>query len=187
MDELQPRHIELGGCGAAPLARLEEDDADGTAGETRIFECLDKLALRIREAEKDLGVAIEALIFDIDEDGSPKREIVAGSDAGEAVDDAGARFGGRVNAEVGADELIERGELTEAAHHGDCEHGNGNPLTADGETVDFEKHSPTDRAEAGDGIERGVDEGTSAVIFSEQSRDDGTEGCVGSIHFESCK
>ena len=47
MTELQPSHIKLRGGRSAPLTRLEQDNAYGLAGESCLFERLDKQALGI--------------------------------------------------------------------------------------------------------------------------------------------
>lgn len=56
-----------------------------------------------------------------------------------------------------------------------------------GETVDMDENAVADRAETCNGIERSVDDGTAAGVFTEQTRDGLSGGVACSIHFESCR
>lgn len=75
MQELKPRHIELGGGGASPLASLEEDETDWEPRLALLFKARHENALRVAKSEEDIFTRI--LVVYPNEGSSPEWEIVA--------------------------------------------------------------------------------------------------------------
>ena len=74
VEELQPCHVELRSCGAAPLTRFQEDKTDRLASLALFLKARHQYALRIPQPEKHVLSCI--LVVDIDQRSRPKGKVV---------------------------------------------------------------------------------------------------------------
>ena len=83
VDDLNPGEIDLNEGRAAPLARLEHDEAQGASGTAFGFE--DGREASLRPVESERNVARGDLIGDHHTGGSPEGEVISETEAGEVM------------------------------------------------------------------------------------------------------
>ncbi len=164
--ELQPRHVELRGGGAAPLTRFQEDKTDRQASLAFGFKSRHEDALWIPQAEEHVLACI--LVVDIDERSRPEREVVLVAQSDERARHLDVVLLVRLNVHDGRKELVDGASLNQLLDKGDIHHLHWQPLNGNGKVGYADTDALTDRAFPGNRVEVGVHHLVAAVILRKQ-------------------
>ena len=167
VEELQPCHVELRSCGAAPLTRFQEDKTDRLASLALLLEARHQYALRIPQPEKHVLSCI--LVVNIDQRSRPKGEVVLEAQAYERARHLDIIILVRLNLEFRRKELVYGACLHQLPHKGYLHHLHRQPLHGNGKVGNLDTDTLADRTLASYRVELGEHDFISPVILRKQA------------------
>lgn len=166
VEELQPRHVELRGCGAAPLTRFQENKTDRLASLSFRLKARHEDALRIPQTEKHVLSCV--LVVDIDERSRPKWKVVLVAQAYERARHLDEVIVIRLNVHHGREKLVDRASLDQLLDKRNIHHLHRQPLNRNGKVGNADTDTFTNRPLTSNRVKLGEHDFIAPVILRKQ-------------------